>query len=87
MQTIKLVAAGECERVFEVDGDVSIVRKGDGDYAAECAKLDKQQQEPPRAILQYRTRDSYGSTYHRSFIYDDDRAWIMNANGKTVATV
>lgn len=99
MQTIKLVVAGECERIFEVDGDVSIVRNGDGDYAAECLKLEKEHKKmqqagevkeayiSPRAILQYRTTDSRLTLQGRSFIYDDDRAWIMNANGKTVATV
>jgi len=85
MFTIKIQSPGEGYEVISSRGDVSIYKPGDGEYEAIYGPCrdGHQQAEEPRAILRFE-REDCGSA---KMLYDDDRAWIMNANGKTVATV
>lgn len=91
MQTIKIQHKGEGQRIVQTDDEVTILREGDHEYRELCIQLEKSHKESqvssayekPFAIICYETPECS----HKSYMYDDDRAWIMNANGKTVATV
>lgn len=95
MLTIKIHTPGEGYAVVPVEGEVSIFKDGDHEYTAHCLTLEKSHKEMmdtgqttakhknPRAIVCFGVNGSV----HTSYLYDDDRAWIMNANGKTVASV
>lgn len=95
MQTIKIQHQGEGQRIVQTDDEVTILRDGDHEYGALCLELEKTHKEmaesqepaepyrPPNAIICYEKPECS----HKAFMYDDDRAWIMNANGKTVASV
>jgi hypothetical protein len=102
MQTIKVMHTGEGYQVIPCVGQVVVLAKGDSDYHQLCIELEESLKEQvnlgsiepfthhnPRAIICYSTPDDKGPgvTLCKTYIYDDDRAWIMNANGKTVATV
>lgn len=82
MFTVKLAPKGDSVRIEEAQRDVTLLQVGDTDYEALVEGLS--QPELPRVILSYQGVD--GETCRR-FIYAEDRAWIMNANGKTVASV
>ncbi len=95
MQTIKIQHQGEGQRIRQTDDEITILRHGDHEFHALCYELEESHQEmaehqspakpykAPDAIICYETPECS----HKAYIYDDDRAWIMNANGKTVASV
>lgn len=95
MQTIKIQHKGEGQRIAHTADEITILRDGDHEYSALCYELEKshhemaehqspaKRYEPPKAIICYETPECS----HKAYMYDDDRAWIMNANGKTVASV
>lgn len=82
MFTVKYSPANDNTVLEEAQRDVTLIQHGETDYDAITKGL--AQAELPRVIIQYQGADS--ETVRR-FIYADDRAWIMNANGKTVAAV
>ncbi len=85
MFTIKIHIPGEGYEVLSTRGDVSIHAPGESEYEAiyaPCRDYQDQAKEP-RAILHFEQEDGASAR----MLYDDDRAWIMNANGKTVASV
>lgn len=95
MPTIKIQHKGEGQRVVETGDEITILREGDHEFFALCAELEKSHRETqemtterkpyeaPDAIICYETPECS----HKAYMYEDDRAWIMNANGKTVASV
>lgn len=95
MQTIKIQHQGEGQRIRQTDDEITILRDGDHEFDALCHDLEKAHQEAmentvggkgyesPRAIICYETPECA----HRAYMNEGDRAWIMNANGKTVASV
>ncbi|HET8791793.1 MAG TPA: hypothetical protein VFM75_11350 [Modicisalibacter sp.] len=101
MLTIKFKREGEGYQVVECYSSLVVLREGDGDYATLCRELEKAHKEQkalgnevpephlnPHTIICYSMPDEPGSRVpSKAYMYDDDRAWIMNANGKTVATV
>ncbi|MDW0360822.1 hypothetical protein Q8G38_16030 [Halomonas venusta] len=82
MFTVKYSSANDHTVLEEAQRDVVLIQHGETDYDVITKGLD--QKDLPRVIIQYQGSD--GERVRR-FIYADDRAWIMNANGKTVATV
>ena len=78
MLTVKIKQSGGGEHVVSASGNVTILRDGDDDFEAICRNASDS---TARAILRFETAE-YGST---TFLGEDDRAWIMNANGKTAA--
>ena len=103
MFTIKIEAKDEGYRVIPAIGEISIHREGEPEFTAHCVTLENEHRqmvsdgvvmgsgqvkdpgyESPRAAIVYESVDDATVT---SYIYAEDRAWIMNANGKTVATV
>ncbi len=93
MFTIKIDEHQNGYRVFSAVSEVAIFKEGDCTYADECRSLAADHEEhigdgpekyrDPRAIIQFETADYL----HKAYVYDKDRAWVMNANGKTVASV
>ncbi|MDX5376369.1 MAG: hypothetical protein LPK08_02465 [Halomonas sp.] len=82
MFTIKLSPKDDNTRIEEAQSAVTLIRCGEADYEALTKGLS--QPELPRVIISYTGADG---EWCRRFLYAEDRAWIMNANGKTVATV
>lgn len=82
MFTVKYSPANDHTVLEAAQREVTLIQHGETDYDAITKGLS--QKELPRVILQYQGAD--GERVRR-FIYAKDRAWITNANGKTVATV
>ncbi|WP_108448747.1 hypothetical protein [Halomonas sp. BN3-1] len=82
MFTIKIAPESDSVTLEAAQRDVTLVQCGETDYEALTKDLD--QSGLPRVILCFVEPDG---TLCRRFIHAKDRAWIMNANGKTVASV
>ncbi len=83
MQTVKISNRTEGVRIEEAVSQVAILTEGQTDWDA-LTEACRSSGHMPRAVLLFTAPD--GSDGVR-YLYDDDRAWIMNANGKTVASV
>jgi len=86
MLTIKHVQEDGSEEIVPVVGDVSIGRQGDGFYEEEIKRQAQCGLEASgcRAVIFHEHPDG---SYRRRFLYEKDRSYVMNANGKTIATV
>lgn len=97
MFTIKIELKDEGYRVIPAMGEITIHREGESEFTAHCLTLENEHMKmveqgdaekgsfaSPVAAIVYESEDDALVT---SYIYSDDRAWIMNANGKTVASV
>ncbi|WP_163557575.1 hypothetical protein [Halomonas sp. NO4] len=91
MFTIKIQRQGEGQQIISTDSQVTILREGDHEFTAHSLTLEKEHQKrmerqcPELPYVSPQTILCYGLAI--AYLYDGDRAWVMNANGKTVATV
>lgn len=83
MQTVKIANRSDGVRIEEAVSQVAILVEGQVDWDV-LTEPCRDSGYIPRAVLIFTSADGSDCT---RFLYEDDRAWIMNANGKTVASV
>lgn len=95
MQTVKICSDREGQRIFAVEGQVTILGRRDDDFervalgleSAHKKMRDSDPSMPEYIAPDYIVRFVHDGAMVDSFIYENDRVWIMNANGKTVASI
>lgn len=92
--TVRIVTTDRDDRLVPAYGEVSILREGREDHARIVQEMyesmvqqgqiarDTALDDVPR-IVGFQTNDCY----KRVFLYEGDHAYVMNASGKTVASI